>query len=705
MKRKIPNPHDDFVDGQQFFNRELQWLEFNRRVIYQAQDPRTPLLERLRFLGIVTSNLDEFIMKRVGGLKRQVHFGLAKRSQDGLTAKEQLHSIRAILKGHYEEVAKIYKKGIIPDLFNHNIYLKKWKDITEDQRKELKEYYRNNIFPVLTPLVVDNALPFPFISNLSLSLAIKLENKEDKEILFGRLKIPKVFPQWISVKESGGGMTYVSLLQVISHNLHDLFPDTNILKVMPFRITRNADLELDEEGAEDLLDMITEEVRQRRFAEAVRLEVGKNPDPWMLDLLKGELELDDSDIYEMGGLLDYTSLAGIADLPLPHLKFPPWDPKVLPPFQDVQTSIFDLIKKNDLLVHHPYESFPGSVERFIRTASDDENVLAIKMTLYRTNEKSSIISSLIHAAEQGKQVVCLVELKARFDEERNIFSAQQMEKAGIHVVYGVIGFKTHCKTTLVLRKEGPEIVAYTHIGTGNYNSSTARVYTDLGLLTANKKITRDIIQLFHFLTGRSFQREFKSILVAPMNMKARIEELISNEIKVAKKGKPAHIIAKFNSLEDREVCNLLYKASQAGVKIDLIVRGFCCLKPQVKGLSDNIRVYSIVGRFLEHSRIFFFLNGSEDPLEGLFFMGSADWMRRNLNGRVEVITPILDRSLKRRCYEILQIGLEDKRSAWELSADGKYSLKGKSADELGSQEKLMKLTNMRSEIQILEAKS
>lgn len=702
MKRKNPNPQDDFVDGQQFFNRELQWLEFNRRVIYQAQDARTPLLERLRFLGIFTSNLDEFIMKRVGGLKRQVHFGLSKRSQDGLTAKEQLQSIRASLKNHYEEVAKTYKKNIIPDLFNHNIYLKKWKDLTDEQRKYLKEYYRANIFPVLTPLVVDNALPFPFISNLSLSLAIKLENKEDHEIQFGRLKIPKVFPPWIQLKEPGGGMSYVSLLQVIAHNLQDLFPDMNIMKVMPFRITRNADLELDEDGAEDLLDMITEEVRQRRFAEAVRLEVGKNPDPWMMDLLKVELELDDSDVYEMGGLLDYTSLAEIADLPLPHLKFPPWDPKVLPPFQDTQTSIFDLIKKNDLLVHHPYESFPASVERFIRTASTDDNVLAIKMTLYRTNEKSSIISSLIYAAEQGKQVVCLVELKARFDEERNIYWAQQMEKAGIHVVYGVIGFKTHCKTTLVLRKEGPEIVAYAHIGTGNYNSSTARVYTDLGLLTANKKITRDIVQLFHFLTGRSFQREFKSILVAPMNMKARIEELINNEIKIAKKGKPGHIIAKFNSLEDREICNLLYKASQSGVKVDLIVRGFCCLKPQIKGLSENIRVYSVIGRFLEHSRIFYFLNGSDDPMDGLYFMGSADWMRRNLNGRVEVVTPIVDRGLKRRCHEILQLALEDKRTAWELNADGSYSLKTKSTDELGSQDKMMKLTNMRSELQALD---
>ncbi len=693
-------------DYELFLNREVQWLEFNKRVLYQAENPDTPLLERLRFLGIYSSNLDEFVMKRVGGLKRQVDYGLAKRSHDGLTAHEQLLKIREFMDAESKAVAQLYKKNIIPELAKHNIHLKKWKDLNKKQQATLREFYISNIFPVLTPLVVDNALPFPFISNLSLSLAIKLENKTGGEIMFGRVKIPKIFPPWVEVEgDEGDGVSYVSLLQVVAHNLEDLFPDMNILKVMPFRITRNADLERDEDGAEDLLDMITEEIRQRRFAEAVRLEVGTNTDPWMVELLKEELELTDSDIYEVPGLLDYSSLFDITDLPLPNLKYKPWDPRVVAPFQDTQTPIFDLIKQNDQLVHHPYESFSGSVERFIRSASEDENVLAIKMTLYRTNEKSAIISSLIHAAEMGKQVVCLVELKARFDEERNIFWAQQMEKAGIHVVYGVIGFKTHCKTALVLRKEGKEITAYSHIGTGNYNSSTARLYTDVGLLTADKEITQDVVQLFHFLTGRSFQREFKSLLVAPMNMKARFLAAIDKEIKNANKGKPARIIAKFNSLEDREIISELYKASQAGVKIDLIVRGFCCLRPGVKGLSDNIKVISILGRFLEHSRIFFFQDGKEDCLDGQFYIGSADWMRRNLHGRVEVVTPVKDRALCRKLFEILQISIDDPVNGWDQLSTGDYQLRKGQGDALSSQEQLMRLTQARCQFSSPEKSS
>lgn len=699
-KKKIlvPAAQSDY-NTDHFFNREIQWLEFNRRVLYQAEDANTPLLEKLRFLGIYTSNLDEFVMKRLGGLKRQVDYGLGKKSHDGLGAAEQLKAIRSYLIPMEDQVAQVYKKEIIPELSKHNIHLKKWNDLNEKQQAELVSYYQSNIFPVLTPLVVDNALPFPFISNLSLSLAIKLENKQGGEILFGRVKIPKIFPPWVEVptESEEEGLVYVSLLQLIAHNLEDLFPDMHILKVMPFRITRNADLDRDEEGAEDLLDMITEELRQRRFAEAVRLEVSKNSDPWMVELLKEELELTDDDIYEVAGLLDYTSLFSIADLPMPHLKFSPWDPQVVAPFNDTQTPIFNLIKQNDLLVHHPYESYSASVERFIRSASEDDNVLAIKMTLYRTNEKSSIISSLIHAAEQGKQVVCLVELKARFDEERNIYWAQQMEKAGIHVVYGVIGFKTHCKTALVLRKEGKEIAAYSHVGTGNYNSSTAKLYTDVGLLTADKQITQDVVQLFHFLTGRSFQREFKCLMVAPMNMKARFMDAIHTEMKNAQSGKPARIIAKFNSLEDREIIQLLYEASNAGVKIDLIVRGFCCLKPGVKDLSENIQVISIVGRFLEHSRIFYFQNGQEDSLDGHFYIGSADWMRRNLHGRVEVITPVKERSLKRKLFEILQIALDDQKNAWDLQSDGTYKKRQAKPESLGSQEQLMRLTQARSD--------
>jgi len=692
------------MDSDLFLNREIQWLEFNRRVLHQALNAQVPLLERLKFLGIFSSNLDEFIMKRVGGLKRQVQFGLTKTSHDGQLPQEQLDLIHEHISEDYDKLAQTYKKVVISELAEHKIYLKKWKNLNQPQQEKLRDYYIHNIFPVLTPLVVDNALPFPFISNLSLSLAIKLEHKTNHEILFGRVKVPKIFPPWVEVENAGEGVTYVSLLQVIAHNLQDLFPDMNILKVMPFRITRNADLDRDEEGAEDLLEMISEEIRQRRFAEVVRLELAKNADPWMVELLQAELEIDDRDTYHTSGLLDYTSLKEITELPLPHLKYSPWDPQVPALFQDNQSSIFDLIKKNDILVHHPYESFTASVERFIRESSQDEKVLAIKMTLYRTNEKSSIISALIHAAEQGKQVVCLVELKARFDEERNIYWAQQMEKAGIHVVYGVIGFKTHCKTTLVLRQEQKEIVSYCHIGTGNYNSSTARLYTDVGLLTANRQITQDVIQLFHFLTGRSFQREFQSLLVAPMNMKSRFLTLIESEILQAQEGKPSRIMAKFNSLEDRDICEALYRASQAGVPVDLIVRGFSCLRPQVKNLSENIRVYSVVGRFLEHSRIFYFLNGAEDPTDGLVLIGSADWMRRNLHSRVEVVTPILDRSLRRRLIEIMELAKRDEKEGWELKSDGVYKLISKKG-AISSQDQLMQLSMARSQILSLDTKS
>ena len=682
--------------SDKFLNREIQWLEFNARVLNEAKDKKTPLLERLRFMSIFTSNLDEFVMKRVGGLKRQVDFGLSKRSLDGRSAAEQLKMIRKHLLPLIDDLAKTYKKEMLPALAKHHIHIKKWKDLSEGERKQMTEYYQKNIYPVLTPLVVDKALPFPFISNLSLSLALKLQVEESEEIHFGRVKIPEIFPQWLEIKGEEGEYSFISLLQVVSHNLQDLFPDMKVLKVMPFRITRNADLDRDEEDAEDLLETIAEELKQRRFAEAVRLEVGKGPDPWMIDLLKEELELKDDDIYEVPGLLEYRSLDPIIDLPLPHLKHSPWDPQISLALQDTQSSIFDIIKRNDVLVHHPYENFSASVERFIRTAAEDPNVLAIKMTLYRTNKKSTIIPSLIKAAEQGKQVVCLVELKARFDEERNIYLAQQMEKVGIHVVYGVLGLKTHCKTTLVLRQEANEIKAYAHIGTGNYNSSTARVYTDLGLFTCRQETTRDVIQLFHLLTGRSFNRKFESLLVAPHQMKNRFMEMIDREIAHRKKRKPARIIAKMNSLEDRDICEKLYEASRAGVKVDLIVRGFSCLRPQVKKLSENIRVISIVSRFLEHSRIFYFQNGQSQPVDGEVYIGSADWMRRNLHGRVEVVTPILDRKQKRQCLEILEIALNDPVKAWELQSSGEY-IQRKGGD-LSSQEQLMKLSELNNQV-------
>lgn len=689
-----------------FLNRELQWLEFNRRVLNEARDPRTPLLERLNFLGIFTSNLDEFVMKRIGGLKHQLELGISSHSHDGRTTQQVLAEIRAQIQVLIEEQATIYK-NILPELEKHGIILKKWKDLSVKEKEFAEKYYQSQVFPVLTPLVVDPALPFPFISNLSLSLGMCLQEEDSEEILFARVKVPEVFPQWLEldIPENKNKNVFVSLVQLIQYNVADLFPDMKVLEVMPFRVTRNADLERDEEDAEDLLEMIAEEIKQRRFAEAVRLEHGRQGSSWMVQFLKEELQLVDEEIFEVRSLLDYRSLKPIYQLNLPHLKYKHWEPQTPESLVGHQGSFFEAIQRQDFLVHHPYESFPASVEKFIAEASDDPDVLAIKMTLYRMGDNNPIVHSLIRAANSGKQVVCIVELKARFDEQRNIYWAQMMEKAGIHVVYGVIGFKTHCKTTLVLRREGNGINAYAHIGTGNYNNVTSRFYTDVGLFTSHKKITDDLVQLFHLLTGRSFKRKFTNLFVSPKNMRDRFVELVRREMSMAEAGKSARIIVKCNSLDDKEMIEILYEASQKGVHIDLLVRGFCTLRPGVKGLSEHIRVISIIGRFLEHSRIFYFQNGKEKTVDGDYYIGSADWMSRNLNARVEVVVPIFERKLKRRLWEILNTCLSDYRQVWEMEPDGKYvqrddeSLSGESS----SQEKLMQFSQIRAQALSSEA--
>jgi polyphosphate kinase len=687
---------------EKFLNREIQWLEFNKRVLHEARDPRTPLLERINFLSIFTSNMDEFVMKRVGGLKRQIDFGLPSTSTDGLSPQEQLTQIRGLIQELNAEQASIYK-DLIPELEKHNVQIKKWKHLTAAEVKFAQDYYRSHVYPVLTPLVVDPALPFPFISNLTLSLAISLKVEDSDDVLFARIKIPDVFPPLICIEvpENKKQNVFISIVQLIQYNLHDLFPETQVLDIMPFRVTRNADLERDEEGAEDLLELIVEEIKQRRFAEAVRLEHGSHSNPWMVKFLKEELEIEDDDVYEVKGLLDYRSLKALTSLNMPHLKFPRWEPRVPEALKENPQSIFDVIAKQDVLVHFPYESFASSIERFISEAADDPEVLAIKMTLYRMGDNNPLVLSLIRAADQGKQVVCIIELKARFDEQRNIYWAQKMEKAGIHVVYGVVGFKTHCKTTLVLRREGKSIAAYGHVGSGNYNNVTARFYTDVGLFTSNRKITDELVQLFHLLTGRSFKRTFTNLLVSPVNMKEKFIALIDREITFAKSNKSARIVVKCNSLDDKEIIERLYEASQAGVHIDLIVRGFCTLRPNIPGMSDHIRVISVIGQFLEHSRIFYFQNGKQKTIDGDFFIGSADWMHRNLHGRLEVAVPIYDRKLKRRCWEILNTTLSDQRQAWEMDSEGAYTQR-RSDDEpaIGSQERLMQLTTMRAELQL-----
>ena len=688
--------------AQEFLNRDLSWLEFNARVLHEAMDIRTPLLERVRFLGIFSSNLDEFFMKRQGSIKRQVELGIQRKS-GGLAPLQQLAAIRSRTNQLLAQQADTFQNVIQTELAQAGIHILPYKSLSETEKKFAAQYFRTNVFPILTPLAIDPGLPFPFISNLSTSLAVALKYPDRDEKLFARIKVPMIFPQFVQVRGDEANakqIRFISLIDLITENLKDLFPDMTVVGVMPFRVTRNAEIEHeDEDETDDLLEMIAEELKQRRFAEVVRLEHGPNPDQWMLRFLMEELELTDAEVFELPALLNYGELKPIVDLPLASLKYEPWAPTVAPRLIDESENIFSIIREGDVLVHHPYESFVSSVERFIKQAVDDPKVLALKMTLYRTGDDSPFIPLLIRAAERGKQVVVLIELKARFDEERNIHWAQELENAGVHVVYGVIGLKTHAKVALAVRQDSDQIRSYAHFGTGNYHKETAKTYTDLGLFTCQQAFTEDAVELFHFLTGRSLQRSYRKLLVAPINMKDQFLQKIAREAENAKAGKPARIIAKFNSLEDSGIGRALYEASRAGVKIDLIVRGFCSLRPKVPGLSDNIRVISVIGRFLEHSRIFFFQNGEVDPLNGEFFIGSADWMYRNLLARVETIAPIEDRKLRERIWEIFELMLNDRRQSWDMQSDGTYIQYKPSQpiEEIGTQKRLMELTARRAE--------
>ncbi len=680
---------------EQFLNRELSWLEFNRRVLHEALDSRTPLLERLKFLAIFTSNLDEFFMKRVGGLKRQLAAGVAPMTPDALSPREQLTRIRQAVIPLLSCQAESFEKVLHPALREHGIHLLSWRDLTPQEKESAHQYFRANVFPVLTPLAVDPGHPFPYLSNLSTSFGITLRHANSDEPLFTRLKIPEVFPPWIRLETSTHDqLRFLSLQELIGNNLESLFPDMTIANVMAFRVTRNADIERDEEDAEDLLEMIEEELRLRRFAHVVRLEHGPNPHPWMLQFLIEELEITEEDVYELPAELDYTSLRTIAELPIPQLRYEPWSPIVPAVLADEEANIFSIIRRNDLLVHHPFESFGATVERFIRTAVEDPKVVAIKMTVYRTGDSSPFMPLLIRAAEEGKQVVCLVELKARFEEERNISWAQALEKAGVHVVYGIVGLKTHAKLTLVVREETEGFKCYAHISTGNYHVQTASTYTDLGLFTCKKEITDDIVELFHHLTGRSFKRDYRKMLVAPLNMRDKLIALIDREIDHAAHGRPAQIIVKVNSLEDYTISRALYKASQAGVKVQLIVRSSCALLPGIVGLSENISVVSVIGRFLEHSRLFYLQNGATHPQDGEFYLSSADWMTRNFLWRVEVAVPIEDPTLRERCWHLLQTLLSDQRQAWDMKSDGTYVQRTPVEPELdiGSHQLLMRLS-------------
>jgi len=699
-------------EPQYYFNRELSWLEFNNRVLHEACDPRSPLLERLKFLAIFSSNLDEFFMVRVAALKEQVEAKVSKLTPDGRTPQEQLEAISQRLRPLVTQQYRQFEQVLRPQLAREGIHLLEYIDLNQEQRAYLQSYFEEQIFPVLTPLAVDTGHPFPYISNLSLNLAVVVKNPETEEELFARVKVPNVLPRFLALPQELGVQhkgqpnhwTGVPLEQVIAHNLESLFPGMNIQEYYPFRITRDTDLELEEEEAGDLLLAVEQELRKRRVGgEAVRLEIQTSTPEEVRGKLSGQLDLDESDVYEVEGLLGLGDLMSFMALPLPELKDRAWK-SVLPPRlqrisepsaalkapeAEAKKDFFAVIRERDLLVHHPYQSFSATVLRFITHAAQDPDVLAIKMTLYRTSGDSPIVNALIAAAENGKQVAVLVELKARFDEENNIYWARRLERVGVHVVYGFVGLKTHCKTVMVVRRESESIRRYIHIGTGNYNPKTARLYTDVGLFSCREDLGADVTDLFNYLTGYSRQRAYRRLLVAPVNMRDRMVALIRREIEHSQNGSPGRIVAKMNSLVDPQIIATLYKASQAGVQVDLIVRGICCLRPGLSQVSENIRVISIIGRFLEHARIYYFHNQGQEEI----YIGSADWMPRNLDLRVEAITPVEDPENAKDLQEILGIMLADNRQAWDLQSDGSYIQRRPLADSLeaSSQKILMEM--------------
>jgi len=685
----------DLNDPQYYFNREFSWLEFNGRVLHEAIDPRTPLLERVKFVAIFSSNLDEFFMVRVASLQRQVEAQVATLTPDGRTPQQQLDQISQRLHPMVAQLQELLETALLPQLAAEGVHVLKYAELNQAQRHYLKQYFEDRIFPILTPLAVDPSHPFPVMSNLSLNLAIVLKDPETGEAGFARVKVPDSLPRLVPLPpevhpHSKRPVVWagVSLEQVIADNLDALFPGMIIQERHLFRVTRDADLAVQEEEAEDLAEAIAQELSRRRFGgSVVRFQFA----PTMSELVKQTLikgmGIDPNDLYVTQGWLGMRDLMSFMSLPLPHLKDKPWTPVVpkrlqhlseaLTVGEDTGEDIFYVIRQGDLLVHHPYESFTASVEHFIAHAAQDLDVQAIKLTLYRTSSDSPIIKSLIAAAQNGKQVVALVEIKARFDEASNINWARALEEAGVHVVYGVMGLKTHTKVLLVVRQEGDDIRRYVHIGTGNYNAKTARIYTDLGLLSCREELGADLTDLFNYLTGFSKQKSFRKLLVAPVTLRDRMVSLIRREIEHCKDGKPGRIIAKMNALIDPGIIKTLYEASQAGVEIDLIIRGMCCLLPGIPGVSENIRIISIVGRYLEHSRIFYFHNNGQEEV----FIGSADWMERNLDRRVEAVTPVEDPACAKELKEILDTLLQDNRQAWDLQSDGSYIQRRRGQDE------------------------
>lgn len=697
-KKAVKTPTFEPLNGElkifgpdYFFNYELSWLKFNERVLSEVLDKNNPVLERVKFLSIVCGNLDDFFQKRVGGLKSQLQAGVNDPSVDERTPSEQLREIREEVRKMIVSLRRCFFEDLIPRMEKKGIFFKSYKELSPGQIKVIDDYFDQQLYPLLTPLAVDQSHPFPLISNKSRSFAVELVDTKTKEKLFARIKIPSNRPRWLIAEQKEGKLILVAIEDVIKQNIHRLFTGAEVLSAHIFRVTRNADVERNEEEADDLLEFIEEELRERRFAEVVRLEIEAETPDHIKQLLVDKMKISNDDVFEMKGFIGLAQSVQIYDIQgYEELRFPKWTPTLHPAFRhDIEEeapSIFKIMKKGDFIVHHPYHSFATSVQRFIEEASIDPQVLAIKQTLYRTSSDSALLHSLMRAADRGKQVAVLVELKARFDEERNIEWAQKLERAGVHVSYGLPGLKIHSKATIVVRQENNRLIRYIHLGTGNYHPYTAQLYEDIGLFSCDEDLGSDVSGLFNFLTGFAPGQSYKKLLVAPSHMRPKFNQLIEHEIVEAKHKRPSRIIAKMNSLEDPDIIQKLYQASSAGVPIDLIVRGVCRLKPGIKGLSENIIVHSVVGRFLEHSRIYYFKNSGAD----LFFIGSADWMRRNLDARVESLVPIENPKLKHYLQFLLNLMLRDNRYRWLLTSDGTYKKVKKGRDrEMAVQSVLM----------------
>ncbi|MCU1438473.1 MAG: polyphosphate kinase [Naasia sp.] len=666
---------DDSLPADRYLDRELSWLAFNQRVLELAEDPRQPLLERANFLAIFASNLDEFFMVRVAGLKRRIATGIAVPTNIGRAPLEVLADMSRMAQALQARHAAVFRDVIKPALDKADIHIETWADLGEDDRERVHELFSAQIFPVLMPLAVDPAHPFPYISGLSLNLAVRVRNPKTGKVEFARVKVPSMLPRFVLLPDDGTGRTrFIPLEDLIANHLDALFPGMEVLEHHLFRLTRNEDVEVDEDESENLIQALEKELLRRRFGPPIRLEVTDDMDEVTLDLLVRELGISELDVYRLPAPLDLVGLFEITKLDRPALKYPPHLPttavQLLPSEPNSRPDVFSAVSKSDVLLHHPYESFATSVQAFLEQAAADPNVLAIKQTLYRTSGDSPIVEALIDAAESGKQVLALVEIKARFDEQANISWARKLEKAGVHVVYGLVGLKTHSKLALVVRQEKNGTLKYfTHIGTGNYNPKTSRIYEDLGLLTADPQVGKEVTRLFNELSGYAIEKKFSRLLVAPRYLRKGLVKRIENEAANAKDGRPARIRIKVNSMVDEAVIDALYRASNAGVTVDVWVRGICALRPGVPGMSENIRVRSILGRYLEHSRIFAFENdGAPEVL-----IGSADMMHRNLDRRIEVLVRLIDPRHIKEIGKLFDLAMSERTAAWHLDADGTWT--------------------------------